>query len=100
MTEITINWALYLSCFTFACFIAFNIMYITIKESRKKRKFLIINYVIKQADEWIKNYTFDKVFEIKDLFSPIKMNNAGIGNDASDLLIKNYSTNTHWFFKI
>lgn len=100
MIDKIINVALYLSVFIFALFNLIISLYALIGNSRKKRKHKILKYAVKQANEWGEKFNYNKDFDMEDLYSPAKMNNAGIGNNASNLNVKNYSTYAQWFLRM
>lgn len=100
MLEIIINISLYFFCSVLLSFILFLLLYKAIRKSRKTRKNIIINYIESQANQWSEEYTTNKIYLYNDLFSPIKMNNTGIGNNGSDLIITDYTANAQWFFKM
>lgn len=100
MLEMMINVFLYLFCLLLLSFIIFLLLYKVVKIRRKARKIVILNYVELQANQWGEQYESNKNFLYADLFTPIKMSNTGIGNDGSNLIITDYTTNAQWFFKM
>lgn len=90
-------------CFSLAIFILIIsvvclIMYVFFEKNRKAKKIRIQNYVIQQAKQW----SYDKVkkYKLQELYTCEKMYNTGVGNDASDLRVKNYAANTQWLLKM
>lgn len=95
-----VGFALFFICFIFVLFMLFLAFYGMVVASRKRRKQNIINYVMEQSEQWIANYDATRRYSIEELHSPIKMYNTGVGNDASDLKVTDYTNHTQWLIKM
>lgn len=91
---------LFFVCSVLILFILFLMVYGTVLRTRKRRKQNIINYVLEESEQWISDYNTIKKYSIEELHSPIRMYNTGVGNDAADLKVKNYTINTQWLIKM
>ncbi len=97
-TIVTIT--LSLACSILVLFLLFLAFYGAVLRTRKSRKRNIINYVLEESLQWISDCDIIKHYSIDELHSPIKMNNTGMGNDASDLTVRNYTANVQWLIKM
>ena len=95
-----IEFALLFISFIFVIFMLFLAFYGIVLRTRKTRKQNIINYVLEQSKQWSADYDAVRKYSLEELHSPIKMYNTGVGNDASDLKVTDYTINTQWLIKI
>ncbi|MCI9416333.1 MAG: hypothetical protein HFI82_02810 [Eubacterium sp.] len=81
-------------------FILFLLFYAVILKYNRNKKEKTFHYVKQNAIDWSTNNLKIIDYDIKDLHSPIKMYNSGIGNKGYNMSVQNYSNSSLWFIKM
>lgn len=58
--------------------------------------------IVKQIECWEKNYELssDSIGKKEDLFSPSKMKNGNLDTNELQIIVKDYTSQVPWFFRI